>query len=365
MKRSRPVVTISDFPAKASTLTVQEIVGLARRTEERGLDRFAITDWPYYYDCIATMSACLTGTERVVVESLATTPYARHPEATACAFASMHEYSAGRVILGIGAGVEDPSSVWMPPWGHARPRPVAAVRELVDLCRAMWRGETTRTSGAVLRGSGLRLNFPVQGRLPVLIAARGPQMLRLAGEIADVVHIAPPFLGHKYIDACLAQIETGARRAGRSMDDVEVDLTVSASIGADRELAREMAKVVTAYGIIWMSGTERYAQQRPDWQVPDEFEVPATLVEILSKDWDMWSGEPLPPNAAAMIDDYVLDQFSIAGEPEECRERFRRLLADHPQVTGLRLKLPPLTGPASYSGYLSIIDGVGRAFGDW
>jgi alkanesulfonate monooxygenase SsuD/methylene tetrahydromethanopterin reductase-like flavin-dependent oxidoreductase (luciferase family) len=359
------MVTISDFPAKASTLTVREIAGLARRTEEQGLDRFAVTDWPYYFDCLATMSACLAGTERVVVESLATTPFARNAEATACAFASMHEYSAGRVILGIGAGVEDPSSVWMPPWGHARPRPVAAVRELVELCRTMWRGEPSSTTGNVLRGSGLGLNFPVEGRLPVLIAARGPQMLRLAGEIADIVHIAPPFLGHHYIEGCLEQVREGARRAGRSIADLEVDLTVSASVGADREQVRETAKVVTAYGIIWMSGTEKYARERRHWQVPDELDVPGDLVGTLSTDWDMWSGEPLPPDAAAMIDDHVLDQFSIAGRPEECGERFRHLLAGHPDVTGLRLKLPPLTGPDSYPGYLSVIDGVGQAFADW
>lgn len=361
MSHPRPVVTISDFPAKASTLTVREIAALAGRTEERGLTRFAVTDWPYYFDCLATMSACLAETETVVLESLATTPYARHPEATACAFASMADYSGGRVILGIGAGVEDPSSVWMPPWGHTRPRPLTAVRELVALCRAMWHGEPSPTDGKVLRGSGMRLRFPVDHPIPILIAARGPQMLRLAGELADIVHIAPPFLGTGYIRGCIEQVRAGAESAGRRLEDLEIDLTVSASIGDDADRAIEMSKVITAYGIIWMSGEERYAKQRPNWEVPSELDVPAELVTLLSTGWDMWSGEPLPPAASEMMDRAVVDQFSIAGRPEECRDRFRRLLDSHPECTGLRLKLPPLTGPGSFDGYLSMIDDVSRA----
>jgi len=69
-----PIVTISDFPAKASTLKVEEIARLARHVEDVGLDRFAVTDWPYYFDCTATMAACLARSDRVVVESLVTTP---------------------------------------------------------------------------------------------------------------------------------------------------------------------------------------------------------------------------------------------------------------------------------------------------
>jgi 5,10-methylenetetrahydromethanopterin reductase len=360
-----PTITISDFPAKNNTLSVAEIAAVCRRAEDLGFDRFAVTDWPYYFDCIPTIAACLAATSRIEVESLVTTPFARHPEATACAFATMSEYSGGRVILGVGAGVEDPSSVWVEPWGHSRPRPLRAVRELVSICREMWAGGDSPTAGEMLRGSGLPLRFTVRSPIPVLIAARGPRMLQLAGELADIVHIAPPFLGERYVAGCIERIAAGAARAERSLGDFEIDLTISAAVLADREHARSLAKVITGYGIIWMTGVEKYAQQRPDWQVPDELEIPAELVRRLGETWDMWSGEPMPADCAAMIDDHVLDQFSVAGEAGECGEKLRKVAERHPQVTGLRLKLPPLSGHDSLSGYLSMLEGVAEAVATW
>lgn len=362
LEPKRPIVTISDFPAKASTLSVEEIAGLARRVEEVGLDRFAVTDWPYYFDCVAAMTACLARTDRVIVESLVTTPFARHPEATACMFATMHQYSGGRVVLGVGAGVEEPSSVWVPPWGNTRPKPLRAVRELVTMCRTMWDGGVSSQDGVVLRGSGLSLRYAVEGSIPVLIAARGPQMLELAGELADIVHLAPPFLGEEYVSGCIDHVRRGAERAGRRLEDIEIDLTLSAAVLDDAQRARELAKTVSAYGIVWMTGTERYASARMNWEVPAELDVDEELVRRLAS-WDMWSGEPLPESCSSLMDDEVMRQFAVAGNPEECGARFGAVVRQHPAVTGLRLKLPPLTGPESYATYRAMIEGVATAMG--
>ena len=133
----------------------------------------------------------------------------------------------------------------------------------------------------------------------------------------------------------------------------------------DREAARALAKVVTGYGIIWMTGVEKFAQLRPNWEVPEELHVPRILVERLASSWDMWSGEPMPDDCLAMIDDEVLDQFSVAGEPAACGKALRALAEEHPEITGLRLKLPPLTGPTSKSGYEAIFDGIAAAVSRW
>ena len=69
--------TVSDFPAKGNELGVEEIVRLCQLAEEVGFDRFGITDFPFHFDCVALMAACLRATERIEVESLVTTPYAR------------------------------------------------------------------------------------------------------------------------------------------------------------------------------------------------------------------------------------------------------------------------------------------------
>jgi 5,10-methylenetetrahydromethanopterin reductase len=360
-----PVMTVSDFPAKGNTLTVREIASLAATAEENGAQRFGVTDFPYYYDCVPTMVACLAATRELEIESLVTTPYARHPEATACAFATMSDFSNGRVILGVGGGVEEPSNVWMEPWGRARPRPLTAMRELIGLCRTMWAGTSTCTEGRVLKGSGLTLKFALRHPVPILIAARGEKMLELAGELADIVHIAAPFLGTAYISAMIDRIAAGAARAGRSLADFEIDLTVSTCLMEDAELARSLARITTGAAILWMSGQEKYAQLRNEWHVPDELRVPKTLVDELATTWDMWSGEDLPDSCAAMMDDDVLDQFSVAGDPGDCLERLSALVDAFPMVTGLRFKLPPLHGPESFERYTEMVRGIGELLSRW
>lgn len=351
--------TVSDFPAKGNELSGDEIVELCRLAEHVGFDRFGVTDFPFHFDCVALMMACLRATEVIEVESLVTTPYARLADVAACAWATLSELSGGRAILGIGGGVEAPSKVWVPPWGNTRPHPVQATRELVAICRQMWRGEIPTTDGEVLRASGMPLDF-VTGPIPVLIAARGPRMLRLAGEIADIVHIASPYLGRVYQRQNIELITAGAQRGGRSLRDFEIDLSVSLCASSDRDDARRLGKLTTGAAILWMAGADEFARTRTDWQRPPDFTVPDDVVEALATKWDMWSGEIMPPEVEALITDDILDQFTIAGTPDECVEPLARLARDLPEVTGFRFKLPPITGAGSFERFHEVIVSAGQ-----
>ena len=351
--------TVSDFPAKGNELSVDEIVSLCRLAEHAGFDRFGITDFPFHFDCVALMAACLVATERIEVESLVTTPYARLPDVAACAWATLAELSHGRAILGIGGGVEAPSKVWVPPWGNTRPHPVQAVRELVDICRQMWRGDPGTIDGEVLRASGMKLDFAT-APVPVLVAARGPRMLRLAGEIADIVHIASPYLGRMYQRQNIQLIAQGAQRGGRDIGDFEIDLSVSLCASADRDQARRLGKLTTGAAILWMAGADEFARKRTDWQRPPDFAVPDEVVEALANRWDMWSGELMSPEVEALITDEILDQFTVAGTPEECVGPLVAIAADLPEVTGFRFKLPPITGPGSFERFREVIGSAGE-----
>ena len=351
--------TVSDFPAKGNELSVDEIVTLCQLSESVGFDRFGITDFPFHFDCVALMTACLRATDRIEVESLVTTPYARLADVAACAWATMAELSGGRAILGIGGGVEAPSTVWVPPWGNTRPQPVQAVRELVDICRQMWRGEKPSIEGEVLRASGMPLDFATQ-QVPVLIAARGPRMLKLAGEVADIVHIASPYLGRIYQRQNIELIAGGAQRGGRAIADFEIDLSVSLCASRDSEEARRLGKLTTGAAILWMAGADEFARKRTDWQRPPDFSVPDHVVEALATKWDMWSGEIMSPEVEALITDSILDQFTVAGTPQECVAPLVALARDLPEVTGFRFKLPPITGAGSFERFREVIISAGE-----
>jgi 5,10-methylenetetrahydromethanopterin reductase len=334
------------------------LVELATRAEAAGFHRFGVSDWKFYQDCFVVMTACLQATSRLEVESLVTEPYTRNPAITAAAFATMDDLSDGRAILGIGAGVESSTRVWTAPWGHERPHPVDAVREAVDVCRRMWRGEEVTLDGAVVHVDGARLSFP--GRdTRVLIAARSPRMMALAGELADIVHLASFYVSVPWHRRNIAHIEKGAVAAGRARGSYEIDISMPCSISDDGRAARDAAKRPAAIGILWTAAADQYALK--GWQRPDDFRVPEELVHALSG-WDFRAQPTLPAALAGAITDEILDQFALAGTPEECAARLRELGRALPEVTGVRIyAVPPLPqGKPQYDGYVDMMEGLGR-----
>jgi alkanesulfonate monooxygenase SsuD/methylene tetrahydromethanopterin reductase-like flavin-dependent oxidoreductase (luciferase family) len=224
----------------------------------------------------------------------------------------------------------------------------------------LWRGEEASLAGTVLQISPAALLFPLAHPVPVLVAARGNAMLRLAGEIADIAHLASLFLGLAHQRDNIARVHEGARRAGRPAGSFEIDLSVTVSISHDAETARRLARRTAAQTILWMAGAERYSKGRTDWQRPAGFAVPQDLIDALATQWDMWTEPALPAHLAARISDDLLDQFAIAGGPRECAARIRALAASLPEVTGLRIKLPQPLGPEAYDRYAETIGLMGE-----
>jgi 5,10-methylenetetrahydromethanopterin reductase len=352
--------TFSNLPATGWALPASRIVDLARLTEEVGFDRFAVADLPYHYDCMTVMAACLLGTSRLGVESLVTNAYTRDPGLVAATFATLADLSGGRAILGIGGGVETATRVYVAPWAHDRPHPATAVREAVAVYRAMWRGEEVTLDGQVVHVHSATLDCPLPPPIPILVAARGRLMLRLAGEIADIAHLASLFMDVGHQRDNVRAVLDGARAAGRSSRGLEIDMSVTVSVSSDRERARRDARRNAAQTILWIAGTDSHNARRRDWQRPPQFDVNEELIRALTTRWDMWRDPELPADLEAMIDDETLDRFTIAGEPEECARRMRALAEALPEVTGFRVKLPRPVRAATYADYEEAIRGMGQ-----
>src|SRR5688572_28866766 len=130
------------------------MVELARALEASGIDRFGIADWRFFHEPTVVMTAILQGTERLAAETLVTDPYVRHPALTACAHATMDDLSRGRTILGFGGGHEQPTF-----WGYQRAHPIHAMRDAVEICRRLFRGEEVTHRGRVISVEGAKLDF--------------------------------------------------------------------------------------------------------------------------------------------------------------------------------------------------------------
>ena len=347
--------TFGNLPSIGWVDPVGKLVELAQLCEEEGLDRFGVSDWRFYHDCFVVMTACLQATTKLEVESLVTDPYVRHPSLTALAHATMDDLSHGRAILGIGAGVEQPTF-----WEYERKLPMTAVREAVEICRRMLAGETVTFHGKEISVDGAKLNFtPFRRDLPILIAARGTRMLELAGELADIVHLASFFVNAGHHRENLAHVKRGAERAGRRMGTFDIDISMPCSVSEDRNAARRAAKRPAAQGILWTAAAERYSRDRKDWVRPKQFDVPEQVIEALAS-WDFWTQAHFPDRLADLISDDVLDQFALAGTPLECAERLRALQRELPEVTGVRIYAVPPAGKPLFEGYVDMVKGFGR-----
>jgi 5,10-methylenetetrahydromethanopterin reductase len=347
--------TFGNLPSIGWVDPVGKLVELAQLCEDEGLDRFGVSDWRFYHDCFVVMTACLQATTKLEVESLVTDPYVRHPSLTALAHATMDELSRGRAILGIGAGVEQPTF-----WGYERKLPMTAVREAVEICRRMFAGETVTQQGREISVEGAKLNFaPFRRDLPILIAARGVKMLELAGELADIVHLASFFVNAGHHRENLAHVRRGAERAERRMGTFEIDISMPCSVSDDRNAARRAAKRPAAQGILWTAAAERYSRDRKDWVRPKQFDVPEDVIEALAS-WDFWTQAHFPDRLADLISDDVLDEFALAGTPEECADRLRALQRELPEVTGVRIYAVPPAGKPLFEGYVDMVKGFSR-----
>jgi alkanesulfonate monooxygenase SsuD/methylene tetrahydromethanopterin reductase-like flavin-dependent oxidoreductase (luciferase family) len=155
------------------------------------------------------------------------------PLALAAQTATLAQLSSGRFVLGIGTGGAGPA--FWESVGMAN-RPIAVMREYTTSIRRLLAGATVTTDGPGPRLRSASLGVQDLPAAPVYLAALGPQMLRLAGEVSDgaLLNWATP----RRIADSRALIAEGARRAGRSPGEVPVTMYVRVCIDDDVAAAR-------------------------------------------------------------------------------------------------------------------------------
>lgn len=190
--------------ATESTAPTATIVDQVKAAEDGGAATFWLASHLFLRDPIATAALALAATSRIKVALMAISPYAMHPVHAAMAAGTLDEMFPGRVILCLGVGAPGDRAAA----GIDNPKPVATLAEAIALSRALLSGETVRHDGQHFRVTGRRL-INGTGRVPVMLAASGPQMLALAGRAADGVVISAT-TSVPFIRWCLEHVDRGA-----------------------------------------------------------------------------------------------------------------------------------------------------------
>ena len=221
--------------------TLAEMADAGRRAEEAGAEVL----WTSELHRSATVSAAALAatTTRARIGTSIALAFARSPMITALEALDLDELSGGRFVLGLGSGVQRLNE----DWHNARfGKPVPHLREVVRNIRLFW---STCATGAEMRVDGEYEPMRVRGyqrpfavpaaAIPVYLAAMGPLMTRLAGEIADgwisLELCSPAYLAERVMPDLTAGI---ARTPGRTRADLDVVVSACCSIADDVAVAR-------------------------------------------------------------------------------------------------------------------------------
>ena len=215
-------------------LPVRDAVEIAQRAEERGLESV----WVYETigrDAPTSLGAIAFSTRRILLGTGLLSLFVRTPTLLPMTYASLDELSNGRMILGIGVSYERALRS-----RHAVPfpeRPFTMLREYVDVFRGALAADPFRYEGQIVSLKGFSLGFkPRRARIPVYLGAHNPKMLELAGEIADGVVLN--LVTEEEIGFFLEHLAIGAKRAGRSLSDIDIASFFNVCPSGDRALTR-------------------------------------------------------------------------------------------------------------------------------
>lgn len=295
-------------------------------------------DEKFYRDVYVGLTQIALHSERLLLGPFLTDPYSRHPALTAVAVASLDEVSGGRTILGLGAGGSGFAEM-----GVERRRPAVALRECVEILRRLWSGEKVTYRGEVLGLSACSLFFSPGRQIPIYIGARGPRNLAAAGEVADGVFLSGLSVP-KGVSPAVERMREGARKSGRTLEDLHVYLEADVCVAEDPRAARETVKPMVALAL-WNSF--------PDFRFlePTGVAVPEDLRALLAR-----RDYGLIPEASRRVPDALVDVLAVAGAPGEVAARF----ADLERELGIRRFLVNLV-PAPGASMVGTLEGFARA----
>lgn len=227
----------------------KEVVAEVADLEKAGLDVVFVPE-AYSFDAISALGYLAAATERVELASGVLQLYTRTPTLTAMTAAGLDYVSDGRYILGLGA-----SGPQVIEGFHGVPydSPIGRTREVVEICRQVWRRERLAYQGKHYtiplpegQGTGLGkslklINHPVRERIPVLLAALGPKNVELAAEIAEGWQ--PIFyMPEKAKDVWGDALAAGYAKRDASLPPMDIYAGPALAIGDNVEGMREFIK---------------------------------------------------------------------------------------------------------------------------
>ena len=291
------------------TPPASRVIDLARRAETLGFDYVWTFDshilWEEPY---VIYSKILDETRKVIVGPMVTNPATRDITVTASVFDTLNEMYGDRTVIGIGRG---DSAVRVT---NGKPVSVAELREAVVQLKDLTNGRPIE-----YKGSNIRLPWAEDSHTGVFVAAYGPKVLALTGEVGDgfILQLADPQIAAWTIEA----VRKAAADAGRNPDDVYICVAAPAYVTDDVPHARDQLR--------WFGGmvgnhvadiVDRYGEGGG---------VPSALTDYIKnrQGYDYNEHGRAGNTHTDFVPDEIIDRFCIIGPVEEHVRRIEELKA--------------------------------------
>jgi coenzyme F420-dependent glucose-6-phosphate dehydrogenase len=234
------------YKASAEQFGPNELLDFSCTAEEVGFDSVFISDhfqpWKHTDghapSSIAWLGALGARTKRVIIGTSVMTPTFRyHPSMVAQAFATLGVMYPNRVVLGLGSGesLNDVPAIGIkwPPFKERQAR----LRESIELMRALWTQERVTFEGQYYQTEKATIYDRPEKPVPIYVAASGPTVAKMAGEIAEGYICTSGKAPELYTQTLLPNVAAGLQAAGRASDSIDRMIEMKVSFDTDRQRA--------------------------------------------------------------------------------------------------------------------------------
>lgn len=301
-----------------------DTIRYALLAEKHGLHSFWLGEAYHGRSAIALLSAVSVQTKRIELGTAIVGVYTRHPALLAMEAATIDELSGGRFNLGLGVNVT--SLVKHGLITHASrarsQKPLAAISDSIEIIRRLIAGESVVYKGKVfnLPEPGSSLDFhgfkPVRPKLPIYIGSRSPLILQLAGRCADGVILSRSLSASgSYVRDSIQHVLNGARKVGRRCEEITIASNLTFSVDRDSQLAKDHVREVIALYVADPTLTaEDLMLQHSKVSEDDLLKVKEEFKQAGVR------------SAAKAVTPEMIDEFAIAGTPDECIPKLEGLV---------------------------------------
>jgi probable F420-dependent oxidoreductase len=283
---------------------------LLELAEQQGFDY----GWTYdshvlWQESIPLLALAADRTSKLKLGHFVTNPGTRDPTVLASAYATLHDISEGRMVMGIGRGDSARRVIGLQPVKVAEfERDCRMIRDLMNGREVHWNDKDLQLTWA-----------RTEPAIPMYVAGYGPKALAVAGRVSDgvIIQLADPVI----VEWIMATARKAAEEAGRDPDALECVVGAPSKVSDDLATCREEVRWFPAM----VSNHVMDLIERYGW----DSDIPSELTDFVKarKFYDYKDHSRVGAAHGEFVTDEICDRFCVIGSAENCTKKLRELEA--------------------------------------